>query len=694
MNAASPALPDRSIAGCTARCLAMRGHKLSKSVIQTQAGSAPDSLPRSLSELGIRAAWQGAENIPDDLLPGVALLVDGSARVLLACSNTAAVVEGEMQPLPPGEIYKVLVVARPESADGRASELVATRGEGWFWPVLWRHRRYYLEAATLSAVINVLSLAGIIFMLTVYDRILPNLAFVTLWSLLGGVAIALVFEFIARTVRGIALDGAGKKIDLLLGDSVFARVLNTNLQSRAQSSGAFANILKEFEAVRGFVTSATLVAVADLPFALLFLLVCWMIGGALVLVPLGAFALITVLSLVVQIPMARLARENLREAAVRHGTIIESLEGLETLKALRAERRMRLRHEVSSGFIADRAIASQGWSNLVMNATIAIQQGAAAILLAWGVYLAASGEVTAGALIASVQLNSRALAPLVSLTSLAVRFQQVRSSLGSLNRIMALPVDRPDDRHLISSDGWRGEIELRNVTFQYEEGAAPALQKVSLRIAPGERIAVLGRIGSGKSTLLRILAALYRPQDGQVLLDGVDVSAIEPSDVRTHLMMVGQDARLFHGTLRENLLLAAPMASDQAMLEMAERTGVTAIAAAHPQGFERLVGERGDSVSGGQRQAIALTRALLAEAPFYLFDEPTSAMDQQSEAEMLRTIAALAERGAGYIMVTHKNAILPYVDRVIIMDAGRVVADGPRDSVLQALGEGRVRAVS
>lgn len=685
---------DLTLVGCTVRCLSLRGHSLSAAALRAHAGTEPGELPRGLDELGVQAGWHPAAAVPEDLLPGVALLADGTCRVVLSRAGDAFLSDGAGGRLPADQVTKVLVIARPITADGRAAELVPGERRGWFWPVLWRHKRYYLEAASLSAVINVLSLAGIIFMMTVYDRILPNLAFVTLWSLLGGVGLALVFEFVARTIRGHALDAAGKKIDLLLGDSVFARVLNTSLQSRAQSSGAFANILKEFEAVRGFVTSATLVAVADLPFALLFLFVCWLIGGALALVPLAAFGVIMVLSLAVQIPMARLAQENLREAAVRHGTVIESLEGLETLKALRAERRMRIRHETSSGFIADRAIASQGWSNLVLNATIAIQQAAGAILLAWGVYLAASGQATAGALIASVQLNSRALAPLVSLTSLAVRFQQVRSSLASLNRIMTLPVDRPADRHLISSDAWRGDIELRDVTFAYEEGTRPAVQQVSLRISPGERIAVLGRIGSGKSTLLRLLAALYRPQEGQVLLDGVDFAAIEPSDVRSHMLLVGQDARLFHGTLRENILLAAPAATDQRMLELAESTGVTGIAAAHPQGFERMVGERGDTLSGGQRQAVALARALLADARMYLFDEPTAAMDQQSEAEMLRTIAALADRGAGYIVVTHKNAVLPFVDRVIIMDGGRVIADGPRDAVLQALGEGRIRAVS
>lgn len=683
-----------SLGAVVAQCLVLRGHSVSESLLEAQLTieASAEEVVRALGELGFEARWLARDAMADDLLPAVASLASGVSVIVVARDRGALRLAGDGTTIDAGEVERWLAFGQPRSPDARASDLVAEPDAGWFWPVLWRYRRHYYEAAALSGVINLLSLAGIIFMMTVYDRILPNLAFVTLWSLLAGVGLALVFEFVSRTVRGHALDSAGKKIDLVLGDAVFSRVLATQLEARAKSSGAFANILKEFEAVRGFVTSATLVAIADLPFALLFLLVCGLIGGPLVAVPLVAFVVVLGLSLLVQIPMARLANENLREAAVRHGTVIESLEGLETLKALRAEARMRRRHEISSGFIADRAVVSQGWSNLVLNLTVALQQGAAAIMLAWGVYLASTGHATAGALVACVQLNSRALAPLVTLSSLAVRFQQVRSALTSLNGVMALPLDRDPERHLLSSTAWRGEIEARGVTFRYEPNAQAALDNVSIKIAPGEKVAVLGRIGSGKSTFLRLLAALYRPQEGQVLLDGVDMTAIEPADVRAAVLMVGQDARLFHGTLRENLLMAAPRAQDRRMLELAEATGVTALAAAHPLGFDRGVGERGDTLSGGQRQAVALARALMAEAPMYLLDEPTSAMDQQTEAELFRTIAQLGEKGAGYVIVTHKHSILPLVDRIIVMDAGRIVADGPRDAVIGALSEGKVRS--
>src|SRR5690606_21155524 len=443
------------------------------------------------------------------------------------------------------------------------------------------------------------------------------------------------------------LDSAGKRIDVLLGDAVFRRVLGTRLEARSQSSGAFANVLKEFESVRAFVTSATLAGLADLPFAMLFLGVTALIGGPLAAVPLVAFAIVAIVSFIVQIPMKRIANENLRESAVRHGTVIESLEGLETLKALRAEERMRARHEQSSRVIAQRTMRSQSLSTLVLNLTTMVQQTAGAVLLLWGVYLASEGAVTAGALIACVQLNSRSLAPLVSLSSLAVRFQQARSALASLDRIMQLPAEREEGRDLLAGSHWQGELRLAEVGFSYEEDGRPVLFGVSLSIAPGERVGVIGRVGSGKSTLLRLLAGLYRPREGQIFLDGVDMSAIEPGDQRATIALVGQDARLFHGSLKENIAIAAPDVDDESLLKVAEETGVVAIAAAHPHGFDRPIGERGDTVSGGQRQAVALARALLARPKLLLLDEPTSAMDQASEAEMLATIRGAADEGMG-----------------------------------------------
>jgi len=687
-------------------CLARHGAPKSVEVIAATVAAAerddPAAIARGLRGLGLEAAWEPGlpADLPADVLPAVVLCGE-RAFVLRDRDDERFVVEapgaGEATAWPVEQARSLvtgLLLIRPAAVrDSRADELVATRREGWFWPTLWRYRRYFGEAVALSAVVNILGLAGIVFMMTVYDRVLPNQAYVTLWSLAAGVAVATVFEFAARTLRGHVLDAAGKKIDLVLGDTVFARVLGTRLEHRSQSSGAFANILKEFESVRSFVTSASLTAVADLPFALLFLVVCGLVAGPLVYVPLAAFLVVTLLSIAVQVPLARAANENLREAAVRHGTVIESLEGIETLKALRAETRMRRRHEAASEAIARSAIKSQALSNLVVNVTLVVQQLGGALLLVWGVYLAGSGDITAGALIAAYQLNSRAIAPLMSVSSLAVRFQQARSAMASLNRVMALPLEREPDRPYFSGGPWAGELELRGAGFAYGADAPVVIDGVSLKIRPGERVAILGRMGSGKSTLLRLLSGLYRPTQGQAFLDGVEQGAIEPADVRAAVALVGQDARLFHGTLAENLRIAAPGADDARLLETAKWTGVAEIAAAHPQGFGLAVGERGDTLSGGQRQAVAIARAVLARPRVLLLDEPTSAMDQRSEQDVVRALIDMP-KDTTVVVVTHKQALLALADRVIVLDRGRIVADGPKADVLKALNDGRVRAVA
>lgn len=681
-------------------CLGLKGVPKSAAAINAtvapDAADQPSALVNGLRLLGIDAAVVPATDLAPDLLPVVVKLPDGAVAVVTEEGAREVEEDGTLGASIAHVDLKegVALVFRLEtSRDTRADGIVAGEREGWFWPVLWRYRSYFFEAAALSAVINILSLAGIVFMMTVYDRVLPNQAYVTLWSLAGGVVVAMLFEFGSRTLRGHVLDGAGKKIDVVLGDVVFTRVLATRLEHRAASSGAFANVLKEFESVRAFVTSATLAGVADLPFALLFLAVMAIIAGPLAYVAVAAFLFVVLLSIAVQAPLARLAKSGLREGAVRHGTVIESLDGLETLKALRAEASMRRRHEQASAAIAASAVQSQSLSNLVLNLTVLVQQAAGALLLVWGVYLAAEGSVTAGALIASVQLSSRALAPLVTISSLAVRFQQARSALASLNGVMALPLERERDRPYLSGTHWRGELEMREVTFSYEADGPPALNGVSLHIKPGERIAILGRMGSGKSTLLRLLAALYRAREGRVLLDGVELSAIEPSDVRSTAILVGQDARLFHGTLRENVRMAAPSASDADFVQVVRATGVAEIAAAHPLGFERPVGERGDTLSGGQRQAVALARAILARPKVLLLDEPTAAMDQRSEAEVMRVLSTLP-RESSVVVVTHKQSLLPLVDRIVVLDKGRVVADGAKADVLAALGDGRVRAAA
>lgn len=688
-------------------CLRLLGAPKTRQVISahiTPGTAAPQQeIVTALRALDFDANWVKLklEEITEDLLPAVITLNDGRSTVMSAISKDSVTLShadelhGESVPrkdFASRFCGEALVIRSAGSRDARADEWVPLKTENWFWPVIWRYRRYYYEAITLAAIINILTLAGIVFMLTVYDRVLPNQAYVTLWSLAAGVAVAMILEFLSRTARTWVLDSAGKKIDLVLGDTVFNHVLRSRLEFRAQSSGAFANIFKEFEQVRGFVTSASLVAIADLPFAILFVGVTAIVAGPLFLVPLVAFVIVTAMAVVLQWPLSKLAQEGLRESSVRHGTVIESLEGLDTLKTARAEPRMRARYDISSEIISRTAIKSSALSGLTLNATVLIQQLGTVVLLVWGVYLVADGEVTSGAIIAAVQLTSRALAPLTNLTSLAMRFQHVRTALASLNRVMSIPVEREPQRQYLSGSHWRGDLELKGAAFGYKADEPPVVRGVNLSIRRGERVAIVGRMGGGKSTLLRLMAGLYRPLKGSLMIDGVDASQVEPADLRSTVLLLPQDSRLFHGTLRENLVLSAPTATDEEILRLSEWTGVKSIAASHPKAFERPVGERGDTLSAGQRQAIALTRVLLARPKVYLLDEPTSSMDQASEAAILQGLRQ--EIGdATLVIVTHKASLLEFVDRLVVIDNGIVVADGPKLEVLKALNDGRIKTV-
>lgn len=703
LDAAKGFQPINDLLEATTHCLQAIGHAKSREVLAAcltpDAGA--DDYTGALSELGFAASWHthALDEITPACLPAIACLSDGRFALLHEIDDDHVVISGAQRLVRERQAIndfsaryaaRILTIRAPVNGDARANEFVPKTQQGWFWPVLWHYRRYYFEAMSLAGIINILTLASIIFTLTVYDRVLPNQAYVTLWSLAAGVVVAMVLEFVSRTVRTWALDSAGKKIDLVLGDTIFDHVLRSRLEYRAQSSGAFANIFKEFEQVRSFVTSASLVAIADLPFALIFIIVTAIIAGPLAVVPLAAFVLVSLMALALQFPLAALAREGLRESSVRHGTVIESLEGLETIKTARAEPRMRGLYESSSEIISRTAIKSSTLSGITINATMLIQQLSTVILIVWGVYLVAAGSVTAGAIIASVQLTSRALAPLTNLTSLALRFQNIKSALSSLNRIMQTPLERQSDRQYLSGNHWRGDLQLKNADFAYKADEPPVVRAANLSIMRGERVGIIGRMGSGKSTLLRLLAGVYQPGSGSLMLDGVDCTQIEPADVRASILLLPQDNRLFHGSLRENLMLSAPCANDEEMLRLAEWTGVKAIAAAHPRAFERPIGERGDTLSGGQRQAIALTRALLAKPKVLLLDEPTSSMDQASEASVLQGL--IKEIGdSTLVMVTHKASVLEFVDRLIVVDNGVIVADGPKHLVIKALNDGHVK---
>ncbi|PNB70907.1 type I secretion system permease/ATPase [Pseudomonas sp. GW456-E7] len=583
--------------------------------------------------------------------------------------------------------YAILVKPRAKP-DNRAGETLPAPTGHWLFSTLWRYRRYYRSAAIAAILANVLALASIFFTMNVYDRVVPNQAFVTLWSLGIGVAVAMVFEALIRFVRAHLLDVAAKKADLVLGSMLFRQALSVQMEHKPASSGSFANQLREFESVRDFATSATLATISDLPFVLMFLGVIFVIGGPLGWITLLVLPLILIISICIQWPLARTMQENLRESSLKQGVLVESVEGLEVLKATDGQAHMQRRWQHFSALQASSSMKSRRLSSAATGAVAFLQQLQTVALVIAGVYLISSGDLTMGALIATVMLAGRTTAPLGQVMGLAVRFQQAKAALTSLNRLMALPVDRDAQQDYLPNPSLSGQLSLKSIGFSYPapptQPNPPVLEDINLSISPGERVAILGRIGSGKSTLLRVMSRLYQPVKGQMFSDGLDVNQIDPADWRKVVGYVTQDARLFYGTLRENIMIGRPEASAEELLRVLRLTGLDHIAAAHPRGINLPIGEMGDGVSGGQRQLISLARTLLARPKLLLMDEPTSSMDTQTESVFLEHLKRSTE-GQTLIVVTHRPSVLSLVQRIIVVDGGKIVADGPKDTILAAL---------
>lgn len=592
--------------------------------------------------------------------------------------------------------YAILVKPKAALNPTETDELAPAKGH-WFFGTLWRYRSYYRSAAIAAVLVNILALASIFFTMNVYDRVIPNQAFTTLWSLAIGVTVAMVFEAISRYIRAHLIDMAGKKADLVLGSMLFRQALSVRMEHKPASSGAFANQLREFESLREFMASATLAALTDLPFVLLFIGIIFFVSGFMGFIPLLMIPVIITLSVIIQWPLARSMKENLKESSLKQGILIESIEGVEVLKATQGEAWMQRRWQNFSALQSATSMKTRHYSSLATGVVALMQQLQTVILIVAGVYMIDAGALTMGALIATVMLSSRATAPLSQIMGLAVRFQQAKAALTSLNALMKQPVDRDTARDYLPLPQLSGTLQLKDVTFSYP---APPMQPnpqilkgINLSLKPGERIAILGKIGSGKSTLLRVMSQLYQPTGGQLFADGLDVNQIDPADWRKIVAYVGQGSRLFSGTLRDNIMIGCPEASPGSLLRVLQLTGLDAIAARHPAGINLQVGEGGDALSGGQRQLVALARSLLAEARVLLLDEPTSAMDIQTEQQFMRQLNN-SLNGQALVIVTHRHSLLQLVDRIVVVDDGRILLDGPKEQVLARLNSPKPQAVN
>ena len=563
-------------------------------------------------------------------------------------------------------------------------------GTHWFWSVFRTLRGFYLDSTLAAMLINLLALATSMFSMNVYDRVIPNAALHSLWVLALGVTLAGLLELGLRTMRGYLVDVAGKKADLLLSSRIFKQALNLRAQDRPVSSGQFAGQLREFESVRDFVSSTTLVTLSDVPFVIVFLCVIGFLGGPLVWVPIVGAVLVFLAGWASQWPIRDSIARYQYESAQKLGFMVETLERLEQIRAMGAEPRMQSRWERISATTARSAMTSRWVSAITLNFTQFVQQACNTTLIVWGVYLILEGRLTAGGLIGCTILAGRALGPLAQVAGLLTRYQHAVGAFKTLDRIMRLPAQYEPERSYMGLQQSTGHVQARQLQFSYPHTERPVLQIQHLDLAPGEHVALMGPVGSGKSTLLKLLACLYPPTQGQVLLDGLDMAHISPADLRAQLAWVSQDAVLFRGSLRDNLLMAAPHVSDARLQHVLQLTGIQPWVAAHPLGLDMPLGEAGAALSGGQRQMVALARALLANCPVVLLDEPTSAFDAANEQRLLDKLQTELA-GKTVVIATHRPGPLSLVTRLILLDNGQVLADGPKEAVLQAVQEGRIK---
>lgn len=576
------------------------------------------------------------------------------------------------------------------TADNRSDLPEYHLPKSWFWKVIWRFKGYYYQVILATFIINFLALVSSLYVMNVYDRVIPNQAYETLWVLSIGVMLAILFEFLAKMIRGHLTDIAGKKADLIISSAIFRRMMALRLADRPASAGSYANNLREFESVREFMTSASLLVLVDLPFLLLFITVIFIVGGKLAIVPAIIIPIVIIVGFIVQRPLSRYINESMKESSQRQGLAVEALEGIETLKTNNATGWAQQRWDTYTAKTSASSIKVKDTANFMINFSVAMQQLNTVFLVLFGTYLIhnenTAERITMGALIAAVILSGRALSPLAQVAGLATRFQQAKLALEGLNNIIERPIERVPERKYISPSNIQGNITFENTCFQYQEDGKPAVSNLNLQIRAGEKIGILGRIGSGKSTMLKLASGLYDGSTGNVMLDNIDMRQIDPNFLRSQILLLSQSPRLFLGTLRENMDLARSdsYSSDQELLEALQRFGLDKIIRSHPKGLDMPLGEDGLGLSGGQKQIIALARMTLRNPRIVLLDEPTTGLDQATERMSLQAISQWAQDKT-LLVVTHRPQVLQIVNRIIVMDEGKVVMDGPRDLVLQRL---------
>ncbi|MHA3105150.1 type I secretion system permease/ATPase [Acinetobacter sp. ANC 3791] len=578
-----------------------------------------------------------------------------------------------------------IYILRPEKsvADVRIDEYIKPYQPNWFWNIIFKDWKRYIDILLASLIANILALATMIFSMQVYDRVVPSQSIPTLWVLAGGVLIAAIFEFTLRVARIYLSDMIGKRADLKISDQVFGHALRIKNSQRPKSTGTFISQIRDLEGVRELVTSTTLTAIADLPFFILFLIIFGLIGGNLFWIMLVVVPLMIIPGVLAQKPLAKLAQQGTREAAIRNAVLVEVVQGIEDIKLLRGESRFQNQWNHMNDVSATISMKQRKIVGVMTAWTQKIQGLTYAIVVLVGCFAVMNGEMTTGALVACSILSSRMLAPIAQLAGVLGRLQQVKVAKHGLNELMKKEVDQPDQTHLIHRPALYGQYHLENLQFKYQpDDLQPNLNLTTLNIQQGEKIAILGRNGAGKTTLLQLLAGMQIAQQGKVFLDDLDLTLIDPADVRRDVGLLNQNAMLFYGTIRENLTLGAPLATDEDIFQALKMVGALGFVQAKKQGLDHLILEGGSGFSGGQRQALLLARLLIRQPNILLLDEPTAAIDDVAEKELIAQFKQwLGNRTL--VIATHRRAVLELVDRIIVMNDGKIVMDAPRSQLMK-----------
>ena len=657
------------------------------------------SVPEVADRHGFIAAWtkRRATSFPNYALPLIAPLVDGRVAILKSVTDGQATVlfaeTGTLaHMMPVAELDSLLtdsvlvVKLKPKTSK---HQIIPLKSEafGWFWNTMWRFRRFYYEAMVATVVANILTLAIVFFSMNVFNRVIPSQAYVSLWTLTIGVAIAMALEFLMRLLKAKLVDEGGKRADLAVNSTLLREIMSVRLEHRPQSIGIFASAMRDFDALREFISSSLFITVADFPFIIMFIFLIWVIGGPLVWIPIVIVPALIILSLLVQPKLMRAMRKNMKQSGEKQSVLVETLMNMEMLKAHSAEGYLQKRWEKSNAASVQSFMDIRTTTSWVTGLTTTMQQATSVAIIVMGVYLIHDNTLSLGALIACNILAGRALMPIGQVVMLATRYQQAKTALEMLDSLVQRPRDRDHDQRYIIPESFKGKLSAENIEFAYPATQnVTVIDKMSLNLNPADRLALLGHVGCGKSTLLRILAGLYRPLSGSVKVDDLDVLQIDPSALRSKIGYVGQDAQLFMGSLRENLVLSETWITDERIIEVLKQLGLYNMVANNPRGLDMLLSESGGGLSGGQRQLLTIARMTLRNPVYVFMDEPTANMDQDTEARVIQVLSEWL-KGRTLVISTHRPQLLVWVNRIAVIQAGKIIAQGPRDEMLQKLSQ-------